>query len=488
MSKPPGETTDPVAAEIETEIADHLATCAEQLEAQGLATAAARQKSEAKFGDAATISRRCYWIKQGDTLMFRAAIIALLSLLCFALGLATFSGYRSQRRMAEQMTALAEQLKVLADQQKKGVAIPPPTETKPLEITGHVFVASPDKPSINTEVMICRVSDGEIVRRVETNENGSFQSGPLTAGDYAVVADGVRHPSWKGAISIQTAPIYLYPSAPTTNLAIDAAYRSGQIAVKLSRPLPKVQVEGKYKIDSRLYLLVSPSSSSLRTVRWTVAEPPPDQWPVYIQDAEQPPLPSNPDEKLSRNIGGAALLSNAKLEDNPRIDFGHALNPLPAGACGVRALIVADVLPDGPVDLDEMIFNRRSGYRHSEAERQWMSDYWAVNETLGQVWLFTLARRLQPKVPYTSLSSLNHVYLRYRGPVTNVTIADGCLTSLLIAIPDDVESRIQQLVETVTDQYKFKDAVEKENPFVRDAKTTIIGTEPLKPDDATRQR
>src|SRR6266850_1710062 len=112
MSKSPVEkvvdtlrvpSPDPIAAEIRAEINDHLATTAEQLESQGLAADVAQQKSQEKFGDPATITRRCYWIKQGDALMFRAAVIVLLAILCVALGFTTFSGVRSQRRMAEQM-------------------------------------------------------------------------------------------------------------------------------------------------------------------------------------------------------------------------------------------------------------------------------------------------------------------------------------------------------------------------------------------------
>src|SRR4051812_20674366 len=79
---------DSIAAEIQAEIDDPLATTAEQLRSQGLARAEAQQKSQEKFGDARAFPRRCYWIKQGDVLMFRSAVIVLLSLVCLALGLA----------------------------------------------------------------------------------------------------------------------------------------------------------------------------------------------------------------------------------------------------------------------------------------------------------------------------------------------------------------------------------------------------------------
>src|SRR5438045_1954912 len=82
----PPYAPDPIAAEIQAEIDDHLATAAEQLQSQGIATQEALQKSQQKFGDAAAISRRCYWIKQGDALMFRTAVILLLFILCLSLG------------------------------------------------------------------------------------------------------------------------------------------------------------------------------------------------------------------------------------------------------------------------------------------------------------------------------------------------------------------------------------------------------------------
>src|SRR6476660_5307031 len=122
MSKSPGD--DPVAAEIQAEIADHLATAAEKLQSQGLPTDQAQQKSQAQFGDPANIGRRCYWIKQGDALMFRTAIIVLLTLLSCALGAMAFNGYRSQRQMAERVAALAAELKALAQQRNVPATIP----------------------------------------------------------------------------------------------------------------------------------------------------------------------------------------------------------------------------------------------------------------------------------------------------------------------------------------------------------------------------
>jgi hypothetical protein len=493
MSKPPGEqnpaaapATDPVAAEIEAEISDHLTTAAEQLRSQGLAADEAFRKSEKRFGDATAIGRRCYWIRQGDTLMFRTAVIVLLVVLCLALGAAAFSSWQTQRQMADQMVVLAEQLKTLAEHQKTTLLTPtPPADSQPLEIKGTVFVGAIDHPLAGTEVLICRVNDGEIVRRTATSGSGQFQSGPLTPGDYTVVADGVKDASWKGTIGIQTAPIYLYPGTPQKSLTIDAAYRSGRIGIKLSRPLPKLQVEGKYTIDSRLYVTATPSSSSLRESRWTVAEPAPLQWPVYIRNIEFPPPTQNsPPDYRSPRVSASVVLSNVDLAGSSAVEFPGGLNPLPAGSCDVQARVVADVLPAGRVDIDEMIWGSRS-HRPTDADRQWMSNNWAANETLGQVWLLTLWKQRSPNRPYTSLPQLSHQYLGAGGPATEVLIADGTLTPLLVEIPEDVESRIAHLVETVTEPNQFREAVSNELPFVRNAKVSVLATGPMLPDGAS---
>src|SRR5258707_15214770 len=94
---------DPLATEIEAEIADHLATAAERLEAHGVSSRDDRQKSQDRFGDAIVIGRRCYWIKQGDTLMFRGALLILLTVLSIGLAIAVLVSWQSQSGMAEQM-------------------------------------------------------------------------------------------------------------------------------------------------------------------------------------------------------------------------------------------------------------------------------------------------------------------------------------------------------------------------------------------------
>jgi hypothetical protein len=467
---------DPIAAEIQAEINDHLATAAEQLQSRGATAEQARQTSQQEFGNATAISRRCYWIKQGDALMFRTAVILLLSLLCVALGATVFSTWRSQRQTAEQMAALAEQLKLFAEQNAVPISA---AEAKPLEITGVVFLGSPDKPSSNTEIIVCRVSDGEIIRRVTTLGDGSFRSGPLGAGDYSlIVKDGRSTPG--RAPATQTAPIYVYPGVATEPIKIDAAaYKGGQIGVRLSQPLPKLKVGGKYTIDSRLSLGVS--SPRLQLTRWTAARPTPDRWPIYIQDAE-----SNPNATTERGDTRSytqyrqAVLSNDDLSEDSSFDFLYGRDRLlPPGRCSIVATIVADILPEGPNNLERTA----EFYGSPKQSREWMSTDWVLYETMGANWQ---AKLLQGRSPPNMNRGGVHQFTAFRTPA-NVEIVQDEQTLVQIDIPNDLVSRIQSLVETVTDPEKFRDAVYKDNLFVRAAQVTVAGTQPLRHRDESDQ-
>jgi type II secretory pathway pseudopilin PulG len=508
---------DPIAAEIQAEINDHLATSAEQLQSHGATSAEARAQSQEQFGDAATISRRCYWIKQGDALMFRTAVIVLLSLLCLALGATVFTSWRSQRQTADQMTALAEQLKALAEQQRSVASTPPSAaEPKPLEITGQVYVGSPDKPSPNTEVMICRVGDGEVVRRVTTGDDGTFRSGPLVAGDYTLLANGVRPPEWKGSMGMQTAPIYLYPGQQSPNVAIDVRYRHGGIRVKLSNPLPDMKVEGKYIIASRLYLSARPSEAAIHSTRWTTASPMPDHWPMLIRSPESPPPPLNPpkDYEGVQFSPTYAIVSADDLKKSDVVEFKTELDPLPAGPCSLVAVIVADVAPDAPFDIDEMISRMRLP-TVSGKPMEWMSDHWVRQAGKGGIWhtmLLDNTKEARAKEgrgrafggprdfvertdlfsnvgPLTSQGSmLDQTAITPRLPLmAEVVIGDGQFTTLEVSVPSDMQSRIERLVTTVTDPDEFQTIVKREPLFVQMAKIAVLGTEPLKPSDEPGQ-
>ena len=243
--------------DIDAEIADHLATAAERLQAQGASPTDARAQAQSEFGDAATVRRSCHWIQHGDSLMFRGAVIALLSILCLGLMITAVASWRTQARMAEQMTALTEQLKSLAERPAVAAPAPPAveaqTEVKPLEFQGQAFVGTADRAAANKSLAILSVADGQIARRITTDAGGKFQSGPLPAGDYALVASLENFDRGE----VQTAPILLYPGAPLAALTFDVGYPTGRIKIEVSRALPQNAKEGQFTIESRLLIKVA---------------------------------------------------------------------------------------------------------------------------------------------------------------------------------------------------------------------------------------
>ena len=117
-----------------------------------------------------------------------------------------------------------------------------------------------------------------------TDQRGEYRTGPLTAGDYTLQAkvlpqepDGTVWPRPRG---IQTAPIYVYSGVASPQVDLDVGWHFGRIQIETSRPLPKVEVEGKYTIESRLF--VKASTKYRRSCSWTVSHSTPAAWPAYV--------------------------------------------------------------------------------------------------------------------------------------------------------------------------------------------------------------
>ena len=64
-------------------------------------------------------------------------------------------------------------------------------------------------------------------------------------------------------------------------------------------------------------------------------------------------------------------------------------------------------------------------------------------------------------------------------PTVTIPVRRGMLTRVRVEVPEDLETKVEQLINSTTDPDEFKAAVEKSNPFLREVKLTIIGTEPL---------
>jgi hypothetical protein len=219
-------------------------------------------------------------------------------------------------------------------------------------------------------------------------------------------------------------------------------------------------LEGKYVIDSRLYLNALLSSSTTSETRWTAASPTPGPWPILIWNPESSPAQN---DNFGYVIKTYAVLANNDLEKAAEVEFASGLNPLPAGPCSLLAVVVADVVPDGPLDVEAILSRFRSSDRPPGVALKWMNNEWIRSEGMGGIW-HTKLLELGSSGPQvggggfrgrqsSSLLSSNGPPEAYVGAplVSNVVIADGQLTTIEVDVPADMLSRIQQLVENVND-------------------------------------
>jgi hypothetical protein len=280
-------------------------------------------------------------------------------------------------------------------------------------------------------------------------------------------------------MGIQTEPLYLYPGMPNRDAHIDATYRAGRIAVQLSRPLPSLEIAGKYKLDSRLYLAAS--TTQMQSGRWTTAQPIPARWPIYITLPErQPPVPSRGSSARS------AVLSNTELG----VDSGpvklSGLEDLAGGPCSLVAAVFADVLP---ADF-AVVSHRPLALGPGKLVVDWMSHDYVLQQPMGAVWMAKLRNMSQPdnSMPrgFRGEGGGGNDLFRQTQFVQHATIEERATTRLRIEIPHDIESRIQRLIETVTDSNEFLRTVQEDNPFIRQAKITVLGIEPLKNDEPAK--
>ena len=119
-----------------------------------------------------------------------------------------------------------------------------------------------------------------------------------------------------------------------------------------------------------------------------------------------------------------------------------------------------------------------------------MGSHWVCHGGKGGIWhtkLLEAAASNEPqnrnrRGPLASNllqgSSLPTVYPG-RPFVSDIVIGDGQLTRLEIEVPPDLQSNIQNLVETVTDPAEFSRIVQEKDLLVYRVKITALGTEPL---------
>lgn len=115
---------------IDAEIADHLASAAQRLAAQGTPPEAAQLAAHQQFGDVDAIRRRCFWIQEGKSIIFRTTVLVLLIGLSVGLTVTAIGTWQTQSRLVEQVTALTEQLKLLAENQQAAAPHRPPSPSR----------------------------------------------------------------------------------------------------------------------------------------------------------------------------------------------------------------------------------------------------------------------------------------------------------------------------------------------------------------------
>jgi hypothetical protein len=233
----PNESFD---EQLAAEIADHLAAAADDLVRRGQAEDEATRAALARFGDVARIKRQCWWIHNGEDVMFRTAGIALLSLLTIGVAVVGFGGWQLQRNLASRTEELSGQLASLAATQEAMLA-----QQRPPEITGRAYLGDPSKPAKDVEIQVFRFSEepqansgmrvsGVVTRRLRTDAQGHFDSGILQSGEYCLLApllnpEGRVNENELLFTRLQSHPLYLTSgvgkSAIDLNLAAPARIR-----------------------------------------------------------------------------------------------------------------------------------------------------------------------------------------------------------------------------------------------------------------------
>lgn len=246
-------------AEIEAEIADHLASAAEADQRAGCDVETAVGRAMARFGSIRRTRWKCYWIQQGDEIMLRAGVVFLALCVVVLLAVVLAGGWRMQSTLdglEAAVSTMNETQSALLEVQRQA--------NQPPQIRGMCYIGDPKVPAAGVEVMIFKYDDLSKVGTATTNAEGEFASPSLANGQYFVVAplvgpsksgqkavdrddfrteaerkeraqarrDGAYEPS--PVFYIQSAPLNVYAGANAAEARLDVQmFDYGRVALRL---------------------------------------------------------------------------------------------------------------------------------------------------------------------------------------------------------------------------------------------------------------
>lgn len=265
----PGGGNDQRRSEIDAEIADHLALSASELARRGSLPEAAAADALRRFGDVASVRRKCWWIQQGDQVMFRVLAGGLLVTLILATLALGVGGWRVQSALADRLDRLTDELNSLGAAQQ---ALLDKRAAQPPEIRGHAYLGDPTRPAADVEMQIWNASDMKIFRRVRTDAEGRFRSNTLPPGDYFVLAPSVGDLNFhytemkQGevlttyAYLVQSEPLYLYAGGEARDISLDVKLSCGQVSMEFHPPELELKDDVKERLRFRFVLRALPQT------------------------------------------------------------------------------------------------------------------------------------------------------------------------------------------------------------------------------------
>ncbi len=289
-ASPDGSLDEQLAAEI----TDHLAAAAGDLKRRGEAEDEAARLALVRFGDVARVKRQCWWIHNGEEVMFRTVGIALLSLLTIGVAVVGFGGWQLQRNLASRTEEMSQQLASLTTTQQEMLAQP-----RPPEITGLAYLGDPSRPAKDIEIQVFRFSEeppsnmsprvsGVTTRRLRTDSRGHFDSGILQSGEYCVLGplldpEGQADDHQLIFSQLQSGPLYLTAGVGNSTVELDLA-ASGRIRLAVTNIPNSVTIA-----DEEVRVLVSTTVSTEEVRKYFERrpvppsdEPPRGGWPLPL--------------------------------------------------------------------------------------------------------------------------------------------------------------------------------------------------------------